>query len=62
MDNKVGILTSYIDTPSSFGLGYVRTKAGGEGLQVKVGEAIGELVSVPFIKHEQQTAVLLRLR
>ena len=53
-DKKVGILTSYVDTPTGgFGLGYVRTKAGGEGLQVKVGEAIGELVSVPFIKHEQ---------
>ena len=53
-DKKVGILTSYIDTSTGcFGLGYVRTKAGGEGLQVKVGEASGELVSVPFIKHEQ---------
>ena len=53
-DKKVGILTSYVDTPSGcFGLGYVRTKAGGEGLQVKIGEALGELVSVPFIRHEQ---------
>ena len=53
-DKKVGILTSYVDTPTGcFGLGYVRTKAGGEGLQVKVGEASGELVSVPFIRHEQ---------
>ena len=53
-DKKVGILTSYVDTPTGgFGLGYVRTKAGGEGLQVKVGEALGELVSVPFIRHEQ---------
>ncbi len=52
-DKKVGILTSYTDTPNgSFGLAYVRTKAGGEGLQVKVGDATGELVSVPFIKHE----------
>ena len=53
-DKKVGILTSYVDTATGcFGLGYVRTKAGGEGLQVKVGEALGELVSVPFIRHEQ---------
>ncbi len=53
-DKKVGVLTSYVDTPTGgFGLGYVRTKAGGEGLQVKVGSAWGELVSVPFIKHEQ---------
>jgi tRNA-modifying protein YgfZ len=50
---KIGILTSYTDTPTgSYGLGYVRTKAGGAGLQVQVGEATGELVAVPFIRHE----------
>jgi len=53
-DKKVGVLTSYTNTSSGcFGLGYVRTKAGGEGLQVTVGEATGELVSVPFIRHDQ---------
>lgn len=53
-DSKIGILTSYTDTPTgSFGLGYIRTKAGGEGLQVKVGEARGELISVPFLCHQQ---------
>lgn len=53
-DSKVGILTSYTNTSSGyFGLGYVRTKAGGEGLQVTVGEAQGELVPVPFIRHDQ---------
>ncbi len=52
-DKKVGILTSYTDTATgSYGLGYIRTKAGGEGLQVQVGEAEGELVSVPFITHK----------
>lgn len=51
--SKVGVLTSYTDTASGcFGLGYVRTKAGGEGLQVQVGEAVGKLRSVPFIHHE----------
>ena len=51
-DKKVGVLTSYTKTPSGdFGLGYVRTKAGGEGLQVKIGDADGELVSVPFLQH-----------
>jgi folate-binding protein YgfZ len=51
-DSKIGTLTSYTDTASGgFGLGYVRTKAGGEGLRVKVGEANGELIAVPFIRH-----------
>ena len=53
-DRKVGVLTSYTDTPDgSFGLAYVRTKAGGAGLQVRVGNATGELVNLPFIKHEE---------
>ncbi len=52
-DKKVGVLTSYTDTPDgSFGLAYVRTIAGGVGLSVKVGDATGELVTVPFIKHQ----------
>ncbi|MEM8721291.1 MAG: folate-binding protein [Cyanobacteria bacterium P01_G01_bin.39] len=52
-DRKVGILTSYTSTPSGhFGLGYVRTKAGGAGLQVTVDEVEGELVEVPFIQHK----------
>jgi folate-binding protein YgfZ len=49
---KVGILTSFTDLESPFGLGYVRTKAGGDGLKVQVGEASGELVAVPFLSHE----------
>ena len=52
-DKKVGVLTSYTHTDTgSYGLGYIRTKAGGEGLQVKVGEADGKLISVPFITHK----------
>ena len=52
-DSKVGLLTSYAETPTGhFGLAYVRTKAGGVGLQVNLGEVIGELVAVPFLKHE----------
>jgi tRNA-modifying protein YgfZ len=51
--DKVGILTSYTDTEDgAFGLGYVRTKVGGEGLKVEIGESSGELVSVPFLTHE----------
>jgi len=49
---KVGILTSFTDLDSPFGLGYVRTKAGGEGLKVQVGKASGEVVAVPFLSHE----------
>ena len=49
---KVGILTSFTDLESPFALGYVRTKAGGEGLQVQVREASGEVVAVPFLSHE----------
>ena len=52
-NKKVGVLTSYTDTATGgYGLGYVRTKAGGEGLQVRVGDAQGELVSTPFITHK----------
>lgn len=49
---KVGILTSFTDLETPFGLGYIRTKAGGERLTVQVGEATGETVSVPFLSHE----------
>lgn len=55
-DSKIGILTSYVNTSTGyFGLGYIRTKAGGEGLQVKVGDAQGEVVAVPFINHPSST-------
>jgi hypothetical protein len=51
--NKVGILTSCTRTSEGhFGLGYLRTKAGGIGLQVQVGDATGEIVAVPFLSHE----------
>ncbi|VEP14225.1 Folate-binding protein YgfZ [Hyella patelloides LEGE 07179] len=49
-DKKVGVLTSCTKSDTGlFGLAYVRTKAGGAGLTVKIGEATGELVPVPFI-------------
>lgn len=53
-DQKVGKLTSYTDTKQGpFGLGYVRTKAGGVGLKVRVGEVEGEVVDVPFLRTRQ---------
>lgn len=52
-DEKVGKLTSYTQTPDGyFGLGYIRSKAGGVGLKVQVGETTGEVVALPFVSHE----------
>ena len=49
-EEKVGKITSFTETESGFfGLGYIRTKAGGEGLKVQVGEIAGEVVNVPFL-------------
>ncbi|ALF54273.1 glycine cleavage system protein T [Nostoc piscinale CENA21] len=52
-DEKIGKLTSYTETSDGyFGLGYIRTKAGGMGLKVKIGEVEGEIVDIPFVSHE----------
>ncbi|MBD2383977.1 CAF17-like 4Fe-4S cluster assembly/insertion protein YgfZ [Cylindrospermum sp. FACHB-282] len=52
-DEKIGKLTSYTETAEGyFGLGYIRSKAGGIGLKVQVGETEGEIVAVPFVSHE----------
>jgi folate-binding protein YgfZ len=51
-DEKVGKLTSYTETTDGyFGLGYIRSKAGGPGLKVYIGDVEGEVVEVPFISH-----------
>ncbi|WP_413162971.1 YgfZ/GcvT domain-containing protein [Capilliphycus salinus ALCB114379] len=51
-DQKVGKLTSLIETEEGFfGLGYIRSKAGGKGLKVKVAEVEAEVVEVPFLTH-----------
>ena len=51
-DQKVGKLTSCVETEGGyFGLGYIRSKAGGKGLKVKIGEADAEVVDVPFLTH-----------
>jgi tRNA-modifying protein YgfZ len=48
---KIGVLTSCtVTSTGAFGLGYVKTKAGGAGLVVKVGETTGTLVDVPYLK------------
>ncbi|MFN9399702.1 MAG: folate-binding protein, partial [Dolichospermum sp.] len=52
-DEKVGKLTSYTTTPDGhFGLGYIKSKAGGVGLKVQIGETEGEIVAIPFVSHE----------
>ena len=50
---KVGVLTSCSEIDGQIlGLGYVRSKAGGVGLNVMVGGIQGEIISLPFIQHE----------
>jgi tRNA-modifying protein YgfZ len=50
---KVGVLTSYSETDAGImGLGYVRSKAGGVGLKVMVGDIEGEVIDLPFVRHE----------
>ncbi|MBW4583097.1 MAG: folate-binding protein [Tildeniella nuda ZEHNDER 1965/U140] len=49
-DEKVGTLTSSTETDQgTFGLAYIRTKAGGAGLHVQVGVTEGDIIDVPFV-------------
>ncbi|MEC4805930.1 MAG: folate-binding protein [Jaaginema sp. PMC 1079.18] len=51
-DSKIGILTSIAETPDGIlGLAYLRSKAGGEGLTVQIGNAEAEAIAVPFLRH-----------
>jgi hypothetical protein len=48
-ESKVGTLTSCVPTAAgAIGLGYIRTKVGGKGLSVKVGDINAEVVDIPF--------------
>jgi tRNA-modifying protein YgfZ len=50
---KVGVLTSCTETDAGiFGLGYVRAKAGGVGLKVSLDNVDGEIIALPFVRHE----------
>ncbi|GFE69431.1 folate-binding protein YgfZ [Chroococcus sp. FPU101] len=52
-DEKIGVLTSCLETDEgAIGLGYIRTKAGGAGMTVKIGEAIAQVIAVPFLSHD----------
>lgn len=54
-DEKVGKLTSFTETNDGyFGLVYIRTKAGGIGLKVQIGNVEGEVVEVPFLTHPDE--------
>ncbi|GET36325.1 CAF17-like 4Fe-4S cluster assembly/insertion protein YgfZ [Microseira wollei] len=54
-EEKIGKLTSYTETEKGpFGLAYIRTKAGGEGLKVQVGETEGQIVDLPFLTRQPQ--------
>jgi tRNA-modifying protein YgfZ len=48
-DTKVGTLTS---CTGQRGLVYLKSKAGGVGLQVQVGDTTGTIVDIPFVSHE----------
>jgi folate-binding protein YgfZ len=47
---KVGQLTSLTQTDPIFGLGYLRTKAGGAGTPVRIENHTGTIVAVPFVR------------
>ncbi|NEO14619.1 MULTISPECIES: folate-binding protein [unclassified Moorena] len=50
---KVGKLTSLTETDQGvFGLAYIRTKAGGVGLKVLLGDVEGEIMAVPGLSHD----------
>lgn len=54
---KIGRLTSVTETKSGvLGLGYLRTKAGGEGLVVDVDDVAGKAIALPFVRHSYYTA------
>lgn len=55
--DKVGTLTSFLSTSTGyFGLGYIRTKAGGAGLAVQVGDVQGTVVDLPFLSRGYLTS------
>ena len=50
---KIGLLTSCTKIQDKvIGLGYIRTKAGGEGLTVTIDSTEGNVVAAPFLTHE----------
>lgn len=57
-DSKVGVVTSCAMTDAgAIALGYIRTKAGGRGLAVRVGDHPAEVVDLPFASRGYLAAV-----
>jgi hypothetical protein len=55
---KIGQLTSCVPTPAgAVGLGYLRTKAGGAGLTVQIGDAAATVVEVPYLNRGYLSAL-----
>ncbi len=55
-EEKVGKLTSVLETETgAIGLAYVRTKAGGAGLSVQIGDNQTKLLDLPFLTREKQS-------
>lgn len=51
-ENKIGKVTSSTNEGGdAFALAYLRTKAGGEGIRVSVGDTTARVVSLPFVTH-----------
>ena len=54
---KVGQMTSLTQSErQTLGLGYIRTKAGGEGMTVDIDGARATVVGLPFVEHTYYTA------
>ncbi|MEL6854394.1 MAG: glycine cleavage T C-terminal barrel domain-containing protein [Cyanobacteria bacterium J06607_13] len=55
--SPIGKVTSITQSETGpFALGYIRTKAGGEGLTVDIDGTQGEVTALPFIHHEYHTS------
>ncbi|MEO1447850.1 MAG: glycine cleavage T C-terminal barrel domain-containing protein, partial [Cyanobacteria bacterium J06635_11] len=55
---RAGNITSVTQTPdgATFALGYLRTKAGGEGLSVEIDGVSAEAIALPFVEHKDYVA------
>ncbi len=56
---RAGVVTSVVETPEGWvGLGYVRSKVGGAGLTVQVGQVQGTVMEVPFLTRQETVETL----